>query len=191
MKKELLTPRDDIFTIEGFLSPEECDQLIERAEGVGFGDAPITTAAGPVIDKGMRNNERVMLDDVPLAAAMWAKLNGFVPEKHGCRAIGLNERFRFYKYEPGQYFDWHFDGYFERHARERSMLTFMVYLNDCEGGTTDFIFKTGAVREEDTAVRVKPVKGTALLFIHHVLHRGAPVTGGKKYVLRSDVMYRL
>jgi hypothetical protein len=30
----------------------------------------------------------------------------------------------------------------------------------------------------------------ALVFVHRILHRGAPVTTGRKYVLRSDVMYR-
>jgi prolyl 4-hydroxylase len=29
----------------------------------------------------------------------------------------------------------------------------------------------------------------ALLFDHHLLHEGAAVMSGRKYVLRSDVMY--
>lgn len=30
----------------------------------------------------------------------------------------------------------------------------------------------------------------ALLFQHPIMHRGDPVTKGRKYVLRTDVMYR-
>jgi hypothetical protein len=30
----------------------------------------------------------------------------------------------------------------------------------------------------------------ALLFHHPILHRGDPVAVGRKYVLRTDVMYR-
>jgi hypothetical protein len=30
----------------------------------------------------------------------------------------------------------------------------------------------------------------ALVFEHPVRHQGAPVTAGRKYVLRTDVMYR-
>ena len=97
----------------------------------------------------------------------------------GHRAIGVNERFRFYRYDLGQTFRWHRDGYFERPNRERSRLTLMVYVNDdFEGGHTRF--------EE---ALIKPVKGTALFFVHHLLHEGAQVTRGRKYVMRSDVMY--
>ena len=63
----------------------------------------------------------------------------------------MNERFRFYRYDLGQTFRWHRDGYFERPNRERSRLTLMVYVNDdFEGGHTRF--------EE---ALIKPVKGTA------------------------------
>ena len=49
--------------------------------------------------------------------------------------VGANERFRCYRYKPGQKFAAHYDGAFERDETERSLLTFMVYLNDdFEGG---------------------------------------------------------
>ena len=55
------------------------------------------------------------------------------------RAVGLNERFRFYRYTEGEYFNWHGDGSFLRSDGERSLFTAMLYLNDgFEGGTTDF-----------------------------------------------------
>lgn len=184
--KQLLTPRDDIFVIRDFLSTQECDDLIKRAEEINFNPAD-----GYVVSKGIRNNDRIILDDVQLAFSLWEKLRDYVPDKYGCKPIGLNERLRFYRYEPGQFFNWHHDGYFQRHVKEKSMLTFMVYLNDCAGGTTDFTFKTGRVKDEDVDVSVKPEKGMALVFIHEVLHRGSPVTEGRKYVLRSDVMYSL
>ena len=61
------------------------------------------------------------------------------------------------------------------------LLTFMVYLNDeFEGGET-------TIEKLD----VQPEKGLALLFFHHVRHKGQPVVRGRKYVLRTDVMYQL
>lgn len=97
----------------------------------------------------------------------------------GRQAIGLNERFRFYRYDPGQQFATHMDGSFVRQNGERSLLTFMVYLNDAfEGGETVIIETT-----------VKPQKGMALIFQHALVHEGAVVISGRKYVLRSDVMY--
>ena len=50
----------------------------------------------------------------------------------------------------------------------------------CKGGETSF-----------AAATIKPKTGLALFFIHHFRHKGQPVTRGRKYVLRTDVMYRL
>jgi hypothetical protein len=36
---------------------------------------------------------------------------------------------------------------------------------------------------------VKPKQGMGLLFHHPLLHRGDAVAAGRKYVLRTDVMY--
>jgi predicted 2-oxoglutarate/Fe(II)-dependent dioxygenase YbiX len=97
-------------------------------------------------------------------------------------AVGANERLRCYRYQPGQYFAPHFDGAFVRSRGERSLLTFMVYLNAVEGG--------GATRFPDHEVAFTPRPGAALLFNHMLLHEGAPVTAGVKYAVRSDVMFR-
>src|SRR6185436_6714053 len=101
-------------------------------------------------------------------------------------AIGLNERIRYYRYEPHQYFAWHYDGCFSRSDIEESKLTLMIYLNDdFEGGETKFNVKY--VYDE---IVIKPEKGMALLFIHNLFHEGSAVKSGIKYVLRSDVMYK-
>ena len=64
-------------------------------------------------------------------------------------------------------------------------MTFMVYLNDdFTGGETKFYLDTGAPR-----LSVRPERGAALVFVHRQLHEGAPVVEGRKYVLRTDVMY--
>lgn len=172
-------------TIRGLFTPAECDALIRLAEGIGFDAAPITTGRGFVMAPEIRNNTRVMLDDAPRAKALWAQLARFTPEArdHG-RAVGLNERFRFYRYAPGEFFRWHRDGAFFRDTHERSLLTALVYLSgDCEGGSTDFDLG-------DDEIRVAPERGMVVLFDHRLLHQGAPVTRGRKYVLRTDVMYR-
>ena len=142
MRKELLTARDDVFVVRDFFTPAECARYIALSEEAGYGDAPINTLAGPQVNKRMRNNERVMIDDPQLAAALWKRLAPLVPAERGSwRACGLNERLRFYRYDPGQQFDWHFDGYFQRSPVEQSDLTFMVYLNGgFEGVLTDGVY---------------------------------------------------
>jgi predicted 2-oxoglutarate/Fe(II)-dependent dioxygenase YbiX len=186
--QKLCLDADQIFTIANFLSPDECAQHIARSEAAGFDDAPITTAAGFVMRKDVRDNLRVMFDDLALAADLYARLQPFMPAKRLVwRVHGLNERFRFYRYDVGQKFDIHYDGSFRRSDVEESLFTFMVYLNDgFEGGETKFYLQDGRLR-----VSVKPETGKALVFWHSQLHEGAPVRQGRKYVLRSDVMYRL
>ena len=193
MRQEFLAERDDLFVVHDFLAPEECDDYTTLSESVGFGDAPITTSGGPVMRKDIRNNDRVMIDDPRIAATIWDRLRLFMPERvQFWLPVGLNERWRFYRYDPGQQFDWHFDGAYERSPLERSAFTFMIYLNGgVAGGATEFNLKSrGATESDDPIVRVRPEAGKALVFPHRIYHRGAPVADGRKYVMRTDVMCR-
>jgi prolyl 4-hydroxylase len=172
-----------VFSIPDVLAPDECAAMIRRIEELGPSDAPITTAAGPVMRPEIRNNRRVMIDDEALAARLFDRIRARVPAPLcGMQPVGANERFRCYRYDPSHRFGPHYDGAFIRNDRERSLLTFMVYLNEgFGGGHTNFL---------DYDVSVRPRTGHALLFQHFLLHEGAVVTSGTKYALRSDIMYR-
>jgi hypothetical protein len=188
---ELTWCANDIGSISEFLSVAECDEYIRVAESKGFEDAPITTGRGPVMMKEVRNNDRVMFDEVDRAQDLYRRLASHLAPrfKKEWEPVGMNERLRVYRYDMGQKFDWHLDGYFERPTGERSFFTFMVYLNeDFEGGTTSFSHhQTSALT--GGVFRVTPKTGMALLFHHPILHRGDPVIAGRKYLLRTDVMY--
>lgn len=173
-----------IFAIKDFLSPSECLAHIERAERIGFAEAPITTSLGFMLNKDVRDNDRVMLDDPDLAASLWERAAVYMPTPlYGWTVCGLNERFRYYRYQRGQKFLPHYDGAFVRSDSERSMLTLLIYLNDgYEGGETKF--------DTDQRYIVRPESGKALVFFHKQLHEGAPIIAGTKYVLRTDVMYQ-
>ncbi len=179
-----------VFEVESFMLSEQCEAMIAHAERIGFGEATINSYGGHVLNKDVRNNDRVISDDADLAAELWKLARPHVPETfESRRAVGLNERLRFYRYDPCQKFDWHQDGYYERDNGERSRFTFMVYLNDgYEGGGTSFVDPYGRLFDPFTVV---PKKGSALFFYHHLDHRGDEVTAGRKYVLRTDVMYTL
>jgi prolyl 4-hydroxylase len=168
-----------LFTLPRLLSAAECEAMIAMGEARGFAPAPVTTAAGFQMRPDIRNNTRVMVDDVALAALVWERVAPALADQPG--VLGVNERFRFYRYTPGQAFRWHFDGSFRRNAVEASRLTLMIYLN--EG------FRGGATEFED-ADPVVPETGMALVFTHGLRHQGAPVLHGTKYVLRTDVMFR-
>lgn len=185
--------KEQLWTVDDFWSPAQCAAMIADAEARGFDEAPITTGRGAVMRKDIRNNERVMFEDRALAASLFEHVRAHVPVelpvRHAppgtpsWRAVGLNERFRVYRYQPGQQFKPHFDGSFIREKDvEESALTFMIYLDD------DFV--GGATVFHDDGVIITPKKGIALLFHHPLLHEGRVIERGIKHVLRTDVMYR-
>jgi len=172
-----------VFEVPEVLAAAACARQIARIEALGPEVAPVTTHRGPVMRPDIRNNLRVVVDDEVLARELFETIeHALPPVLCGMRPVGVNERFRCYRYDPSQRFAPHYDGAFVRDAREQSLLTFMVYLNEgFDGGRTDF---------HHYDVSVVPRTGRALLFQHHLLHEGCVVTRGTKYVLRSDVMYR-
>jgi len=192
MRIEMLDPEGGAFVVHGFMPPEECRAYIALSESLNFAPAPLTTARGPVMAPDVRSNTRVMLDDHSLARTMWSRVQPFVPELLSDwtdelrEPIGLNERFRFFRYDPQQRFAKHYDAPYRRDNGEASLLTFMVYLNEgFAGGETRFYTDYDELR-----FAVAPRLGTALFFIHNLYHEGARVISGRKYVMRSDVMYR-
>jgi 2OG-Fe(II) oxygenase superfamily len=180
MQKYIYTP--EIWTISDFLTEAECEQLIYFSELKGYEEATVSLPEGAKMLKGIRDNQRILYHDAQLAQTYWERLREFCPPLIDAdwEALGLNEQFRFYKYEPSQRFKRHLDGRFRRNAQEESRITFLLYLNDdFEGGETRF----------DT-VTIQPKTGTALCFVHEQKHEGCPLIAGTKYALRSDVMYR-
>lgn len=170
-----------MITLDDVLTPGECGEMLRLAESAGYSEAPITTPFGFVMRPDIRNNTRVMLDSPDRAAWLWDRLRSEIRvQSSDPIPVGLNERLRFYRYVPGQFFDWHRDGSFRRNLREWSTLTVLVYLDgDCEGGWTEL-----------KGAKVVPKAGRVLIFPHGLRHRGAPVTAGTKHVLRTDVMVR-
>jgi predicted 2-oxoglutarate/Fe(II)-dependent dioxygenase YbiX len=139
---------------------------------------------GAVRRPDIRNNDRVIMDDEVFAEELWQRSKPHLPSVlNGRRALALNERLRFYRYEPGQKFAAHVDGYYRRLNGEQSLLTWMIYLNqDFTGGSTRFYA---------SEVEIKPEIGMMLVFRHALLHEGAEVESGRKDVLRSDIMFSL
>jgi len=172
-----------VLTISDVLSPAECEAMIAKIEALGPTAAPISTAFGAVQRPEIRNNTRVMFDDHALSADLFTRIRAHLPQTiAGRHPVGNNERWRGYRYEPGQRFAPHYDGCFRRNIYEESQLSLIIYLDEgCVGGTTAFL---------DYDLEIVPKRGMALVFQHRLLHEGAEVRAGKKYVLRSDVMYR-
>lgn len=181
------------FTLSHIFSSEECQEWIRMSEEKGYEPALLNVGGGRQISAPKyRNSDRCIIDSHELAEKLFIRLKSFLPLtwKDGkFELVGLNERLRFLRYDPGQKFHPHTDGQYRRQdgSGEESFITVQLYLNEgYKGGETTF------VSTENTKHRVSfPIKtGLVLLFEHRILHEGSAVEEGRKYTMRTDVMYR-
>jgi hypothetical protein len=177
---------DFLIVIDDFLSRAECEAFVQLCNHKPFVEKQINGTFEGSNEHFLRNGLKFSsfaLENFTLANALWKRIEKHAPKEiDDYVAVGLNERLRFYRYEVGQHFGAHTDGYFERPNGERSFLTLMIYLNDdFTGGETLFL-----KREKIIA----PKRGTALLFTHHQWHAGLAVKEGYKYILRTDAMFK-
>jgi prolyl 4-hydroxylase len=171
-----------VWTVPEVLTAEECRALIDRAESGEWLAATINTAEGREVATHVRNNLTAIIDDEALALRIYDRIRDSIPDPlMGQRPAGIKPRWRVYRYDMGHHFGLHGDQSYLGPNGTRSLLTLLVYLNrGYEGGETDF---------PEIGERVHAEIGKALLFQHMVLHEGATVTAGRKYVLRSDVLF--
>ncbi|KAF9352427.1 hypothetical protein BGX34_012167 [Mortierella sp. NVP85] len=200
------------FLLKDVLTRNECHQMISAAESVGFTpDVPMVGSAAESISV-LAHNFFWMADD-QLLEHIFNRCKAHFPETSGDGqgAVGINSRWRVYRYVPGAIYRIHIDGqwpgsgldpksgeylYDAYGGRRLSRLTFLVYLNDeFEGGGTTFFTPSADVGFMD-ARAVSPRAGCVLCFPHgeaagSLLHEGSPVLQGAKYIIRADVLYEV
>lgn len=215
--------------IHNLLTAEECAILLQAAETTTdkkWEQAMVNMGGGrQALSIDTRNCGRIIWDDKNLAQALLDRIRPHIPadiitlkDKPHITGKGpvkrqetwqisrLNERLRFLKYKPGNYFRPHVDGsYITPDGDEMSFLTIHLYLNGGEvvGNSESFQSETdtqlplagGATRffSDDMTkfVDVNPKTGSCLVFQHRdMVHSGEDVITGTKYTVRTDVMYR-
>ncbi|WP_020406601.1 2OG-Fe(II) oxygenase [Hahella ganghwensis] len=178
------------FVIRNAFSKAECEEILRQATCTEF------RPANDKYPESYRNNERLQVDDSGLADVLFEKVRYLTPEKietsnKSYVLSGLNERLRYCKYAAGQSFSIHQDGIYFAKPGEESVLTFLLYLNDrndYEGGETAFF------EDQSGTVKVAEYKGRmgdVMIFDHSLWHSGQTVTKNFKYILRSDLIYRV
>eukprot|EP00039_Didymoeca_costata_P005638 m.83259 g.83259 ORF g.83259 m.83259 type:complete len:266 (-) comp12913_c0_seq2:1227-2024(-) len=211
--------------MENIFTDEECDALVNITHTVGYEPALLNVGYGRQVSApDVRKHDRCMIDSTEFAELLWSRVRDHMPDIYpqtdtgfGYEPTGLNERMRFLKYKPGDYFAPHRDGRFVHPDRpgEQSKLTLMLYLNNTggNGGGTTFIqperklskgrgkLTKSEVKKQQQGkdiiepddlgnIAIRPTKGMVLLFDHRIYHEGSMLLGGDKYCLRTDVMYR-
>ena len=202
------------FQLLDVLSDGECAQFVAVSDALGYHrDAPVS------LPHRVRHNTNVnWVVDESVDGPIWERCRPLIPEEvAGGPALGLNARFRFYRYGGGDYFAPHGDGAWpgsrvvdgglvhDAYGDRLSYMTMLLFLSGGYGGGRT-IFYTGAIgaaaagggepaHRGPEVVGVATPRGAALCFPHgfhplHCLHAGEPVRHGAKYIIRSDVLFR-
>lgn len=186
-------PQKDIYTIKNLMTQNECKELISFCKTLGFQQAGLAIGQDVYrVKENTRNNKRVIFEDEDLSQLLWKRMSKLADSKfQNHKSWGLNWRFRVYEYPEGGIFAPHVDERMDLGDGKTSMFTFMIYLNEnLEGGETTFFERRRSGSKKLIANRIiRPRTGMALAFDHLLFHEGSIVTKGKKYVLRSDIIY--
>jgi len=165
--------------------------MIQDTEKQKYIPAVINTGPGKeVYVPDYRKSDRCLVDSFEYADDMWQRIKNFVPSTFkGHEVIGINERFRFLRYNPGDFFAPHMDGSYRRDNGDRTYLTIQLYLNEgFKGGATTFLKRVEKSDEGD--VEVVPKTGSILIFQHDLYHEGSRLIKGRKYTVRTDILYK-
>lgn len=203
------------FQLLNVLSAEECRRLRDLSEALGYlEDAAVS------LPRSIRHNDSfTWVADDETCDLIWQRCRSQVHDDSdynaGKAVLGVNARFRFYRYGVGDYFAPHTDGSWpgsrvidgelvnNAYNDRWSQLSFLLFLSDdYEGGATQFyVSKTEPNRparraDEADIIDVRTPLGAALCFPHgshpqHCMHSSQQITAGTKYIIRSDVLFEL
>ncbi|KAL1713491.1 hypothetical protein EV715DRAFT_277281 [Schizophyllum commune] len=191
---------DQIILIKNFLSAAEC-----KAYAHFIDNLPLELTPPKKRGEASRVNYRYSTTSPDFAERLHEVLTPHLsPFPHPARGgvprlpRSMNSNIRMYKYTQGQYFGQHYDDSVKDSITgDKSEWTLLVYITGAEdgvqGGETIFQLEEGEGKRRTTRPLVPPLsRGMALLHRHGancLLHEGAPVVKGTKYVLRSDLMF--
>lgn len=182
-KKETIPSVPGAFLIHNVLTATECEQLIDVTEGMGYAEHDL--------EKNTHAAVTWIADSDSVVRELFSRIRKHLPQElkgvsHRRTLAGLNERLRFYRYQPNGFhtFRKHMDDSFPASGLDRqngnrfvwdltdgqqsSVFTFLLYLTDEFGGGETTFFPYDAENQRSTAVleevRVKPRAGSVLCF---------------------------
>lgn len=203
------------FQLLNVFTKDECERLITLSESMGYlADAAVS------LPRDVRHNDSLTwVVDQQTDAIMWDRIKHLMIDEQGIfngkLALGLNARFRFYRYNKGDYFKPHSDGSWpgsrvindqliaDAYGDRYSQMTFLILLSeDFEGGATRFLVNADDASQPARSghnvkqVDIRTPAGSVLCFPHgmhplHCIHSSEPIYSGVKYIIRSDVLFEL
>ena len=203
------------FQLLNVFSAQECQRLIKVSEAMGYlPDAAVS------LPRDVRHNDSLTwVVDEQTDSIIWDRIKHLMADDQGIfdnkAAVGINARFRFYRYSKGDYFKPHSDGSWpgsrvvnkqliaDAYGDRFSQMTFLLLLtDDFDGGATRFLVNANdssqPARRGDqvTEVDIRTPAGSVLCFPHgmhplHCIHSSEPIYNGVKYIIRTDVLFEL
>jgi len=190
MKNQIinLIPDKHLQIIEDVFTKEECDKMIDISEKNGYHNIGKADNTFEDIYLEKRKSGRTIIDNDSLANNLYKKIYKYIPKKYNNKMVyGINNRFRFLKYNVGDYFARHRDNNYESPDGSISYITILIYLNDTyEGGFTTF-FKDP---DDLSGCILKPKIGMICLIDQSIGHEVNSLIKGIKYVVRTEIMYK-
>jgi hypothetical protein len=207
LPKDAIVKKHDVpyvpgcFVLTDVLTATECTQIIAAAEAIKFmPDEPIEAIE---TSRSTLAHNVFWLADSELNTVIYDRCKAFLPD-----SLGLNARWRVYRYQPGAVYRPHIDGawpgsgldpktgkyVYDMYGDRKSKMTFLIRLNDdFEGGATTYYIPSPEPGVMNARAVTAP-KGSVVCFPHgdaqgSLLHEGSEVLKGFKYVIRTDVLY--
>jgi len=149
------------------------------------------------VDPARQHVEGESPGECPEALQLGSKLAGV------WKPSSFNETVRFAKYSSGNHFARHMDAMYIKNKDERTLFSCLFYLNDlsnpARGGATNFLKIEGdgsvlanlPAQPHEILASVNAAAGDCLIFFQPgLLHEGAEVVSGHKYIFRTDLVFR-
>lgn len=166
MSKKMVSEVPSAFQLLNVFTKDECKRLISVSETMGFlPDAAVS------LPRNVRHNDSVTwVVDNNTERLIWDRIKSLMTDDsgifYGKAALGLNNRFRFYRYGVGDYFKPHSDGSWtgsqvvndqlvrDAFGDRYSQMTFLILLTEAfEGGATRFLVTDNNSAKQGDAMR--------------------------------------
>ena len=175
--------------IPGAATPEFCDGMIEKFESDSRKRPGLIGPEGAV-DKKIRDSNNLEMNLYPdwkpivddIRRMIYSRLIEYLDTIHigktnSMWSSGYDTSYTMMKYTPDSVgYNWHNDFMFDDQTGRGGCrtVTWLFYINDCEGGETEF----------GDGTRIKCEQGKLVLFPSTwcMTHRGHPPIGGDKYL---------
>ena len=175
--------------IPGAATPEFCEALIEKFEQDSRA-RPALIGPAAVEDKKVRDSLNLEMNLYPdwkrevdeLRGMIYSRLTKYLDEIHigiSCSLFsnGYDSSYTMMKYVPGSVgYTWHNDFMYDNFSNRDGCrtVTWLFYMNDADGGETEFKFGR----------KIKAETGKLVFFpsCWSMIHRGLPVHSGAKYL---------